>query len=485
VGLLRTAIFRRYWLAQTVSLVGDEVTFLALPVFAALTLGATPAQMGYLTAAALLPHLLFSLVAGHLVGRYRHKRRVMIAADLGRAVLLAVIPVLWWAEVLTIQQLWLIAAGTGTCAVLFDVAHSSVFASIVDRPDYVRAHTLVNGSRAAAGVAGPSAGGLLVQVLTAPVALLADVVSYLASAFLMARTPVTATDVGTHDAHDDRHDCDDRAPVGMGAGLRLVFASPVLRPQLLATTTLNLFNYVFGALFVLYATTELGLSPGTLGLALGIGATGGLAGALITGPCVRRFGIGPTFAAGMLLFPGPLLLVPLTELASGPLRVVMIAGAEFLSSVGVMLVDIPGGAISTAAAPASMLSLVQGMRRTVNYGIRPIGAVLGGWLGTLAGLQPAIWVGAAGGLTGFVWVLCSPLARMRDLPEPPDLPPSRERAGGPPAGPGTGWSDDVQPATRLSGTQTAPDWRFAVPASPAVRPLVIAIDGPSGSGTHG
>ena len=405
VRLLRQAAFRRYWSAQTVSLFGDQVSALALPLLAVLTTGAGPAQMGYLTAAALVPNLLFSVIAGAWVDRYPYKRRVMIAADLGRALLLTAVPVLWWTHALTLPQLYVVAFAVGTLAVFFEVAHSSLFVALVARSDYIEANTLLNGARAMSSVAGPSVGGVLVQVLGAPVAVLADVSSYLASALLLVRT----------DAGEYRPAVRQRG-LGIAAGLRFLARSATLRSMLLASTTLNLFNYMFAALFVLYVTTELGVSAGTLGVVIGAGAVGGLLGAAVTGRLTRRFGIGATLLASFVVFPAPLILVPL---AAGPRPVVlaMLFAAEFGSAAGVMMLDITVGAVQTAATPESMLARVQGAKRTVNYGIRPIGALLGGVLGATMGMRPALWIATVGALAGVAWIIFSPLPSLRDLPQ--------------------------------------------------------------------
>ena len=403
--LLRQAAFRRYWSAQTVSLFGDQVSTLAIPLLAVLTTNAGPAQMGYLTAAALAPSLLFSVLAGGWVDRRPHKRRVMIAADLGRALLLTAVPVLWWTHVLALPQLYVVAFAVGTLAVFFEVAHSSLFVALVARGDYIEANTLLNGARAMSSVAGPSVGGTLVQVLGAPVAVLADVSSYLASALLLTRV----------DAAEYRPAARKRG-LGGAAGLRYVARSATLRPSLLGAATLNLFNYMFDALFVLYATTKLGVGAGTLGAVIGVGAVGGLLGAAVTGRLTRRFGVGATLLASFIAFPAPLILVPL---AAGPRPVVlaMLVAAEFGAAAGVMMLDITAGAVQTAATPESMLARVQGARRTVNYGIRPIGALLGGALGATLGLRPALWIATVGALTGALWIVFSPLPSLRDLPQ--------------------------------------------------------------------
>jgi MFS family permease len=398
--LLRRAAFRRYWSAQTVSMFGDQITLLAMPLLAVLAIGAGPAEMGYLTAAELVPNLLFSLPAGAWVDRFPHKRRLMILADLGRAALLLAVPLLWWAGGLTLPVLYAVAFATGTLSVLFEVAHSSLFADLVSRPDYVRANSLVNGSRAMSFVAGPSLGGLLVQVFTAPFALVVDAVTFVASAGFLSRMRV-----------GERPVVREESAGGMAAGMRFVLRSPILRPILLGASTLNLFNYIFAALFVLYATKHLHIAPGTLGLILGSGAVGGLIGAVVSGRIVRWAGIGPALILGMVVFPAPLILVPL---AHGP---VLLFVAEMVSALGVMLLDIAAGSLQTAATPHDRLSVVSGFKRTVNYGIRPVGAVLGGWLGTIIGVRPALWVATIGALLGVVWVLLSPLRTMRDLPE--------------------------------------------------------------------
>ncbi len=408
-SLLRARMFRHYWSAHAVSLVGEEITLIALPLLAVLTVGAGPAEMGYLTAASLIPHLLFSLFAGAWVDRRAIKRHIMIVADLGRATLLAAVPVLAIAGALELWHLYVIAFAAGTLTVFFDVANSSLFASVVRREDYIAANSLVNGARAMAFVAGPSAGGLLVQVLTAPFALIADAVSYLTSALLLSRI---RPDEGAAVPHAEER-------TGVASGLVYIARSAILRPILLGVTVLNLFNYVFHALFILYATTALGLSPGGLGLLIGLASTGGLLGAAVTGWLTRRFGVGPVAVAGYVLFPLPLVLIPL---ASGgqPVIVTLVFVAEFLSGFGVMLLDIAVGSLQTAATSQRRLSLVSGARRTVNYGVRPIGALLGGLLGETIGVRPTLWIATVGAVLGALFVIFSPIPGIRELPDQPD-----------------------------------------------------------------
>jgi MFS family permease len=403
-SLLREPVFRRYWSAHTISLFGDQISLLALPLVAVLALDASAAQMGYLTAAGWTPYLLFALHAGAWVDRRGKRRWTMIAADLGRAVVLLSVPIAYAADVLTLPHIYAVALGVGTLSVLFGVADTSLFVSIVPRERYVEANSLLHGSRAFSFVGGPSVGGVLVQVLTAPVALVADAFSYLASAALLGR-------ISPREVPSD--------PEGGGVldGLRYIASSPVMRTSLLATATVNFFNFVFWALFVLYATRALGVSPGTLGLVLGAGAVGGLVGSVVTTPLSRRIGIGPAFVVGCVVFPAPLLLVPLAG-GSDPLVLALLFLAEFGSGLGVMILDISAGSIFAAVIPHRLRSRVSGAYTFANYGVRVVGSLAGGALGSAVGLRPTLWIATAGALAGVLWLLPGPVPRLRVLPEP-------------------------------------------------------------------
>jgi MFS family permease len=407
VNLLRHREFRLFWSGQTISLVGDQITLLALPLTAVLLLDASAAQMGYLGAAALMPHLLFSLPAGVWLERVAGRRRIMIAADIGRALLLASVPLAYAFDSVTFAQLYGVAFATGCLAVLFDISYSTLYVSVVEREKYLEANSLLNGSRSLSYVAGPSLGGLLVQVLNAPLALLADAVSFLGSALLLGLMRAPEPAVEPQESHIREQ---------VAAGLRFIFGNSFFRPSLAATATLNFFNLAFGALFILYATRELGVRPGTLGLVLGAGAVGGVLGAVVAGRLGRRIGLGPAFIVGQILFPLPLLLVPLAS-GSMPVVLAMLFAAEFFSGLGVMILDINAGAIITALTPHALRSRSTGAFRFVNYGIRPLGSLAGGGLGAALGLRPALWITTVGALAGVLWLIPSPVPRLRDLPE--------------------------------------------------------------------
>lgn len=406
--LLAERGFRRYWTGQTVSLFGDEVSVIALPLTGVLVMRASPAQMGYLMAAWLAPSLLFSLHTGTLVDRYGHRRHLMIAADLGRAALMVSVPVAYAAGGLTIVQLYSVAFGVGTLSVLFDVSDATLFVALVPARQYLDGSSLLNGSRALASISGPSIGGALVEALAAPLALAADAVSYLVSALCLFRIRPAEPAAAPQENG------------ALTAGVRFVAGSRVLRAALGATATINFFNYMFAALFVLYATTSLHVPPGLLGAVLGAGAVGGLLGSVVTGRVAARIGVGWAFTLGCVGFPAPLLLVPVAGGGRDTVLVLLFL-AEFASGACVMMLDITVWSIFAAVIPDALRARVSGAYRAVNYGARPLGSLTAGGLGTAIGLRPTLWIAITGALTGVLWLLPSPIPRMRTLPAADEL----------------------------------------------------------------
>ncbi len=399
-GLLRDRVFRRYWGASTISMFGDQISGVALPLAAVLALHAGAAQMGYLTALEWLPSLLFGLPAGAWVDRRGRRRRTMIAADLGRAALFATIPVAYALHALTLAQLLAVTFAAGTLSIVFNVSDGTLFVSIVAEDQYVDGQSLIYGSRALSFVGGPSVGGVLVQVLSAPVAIVADALSFLGSAFFLSRiSPAEPA-------------ADASGSGSMLAGARFIGRSAVVRASLMAVAVINFFNLMFSALYLLYAVRVLHLRPGLVGVLLGAAAFGGVLGALVTKRVAGRIGAGWAYTAGCLLFTAPLVLWPL---AHGGRWVVlgMLFAAEFVSGLGVMMLDISIGAIFAAVIPDTLRARVTGAFQAVNYGTRPLGALLGGLLGSAAGLRPALWVATLGGVAGAALVLATALPRYR------------------------------------------------------------------------
>jgi MFS family permease len=396
--------FRRYFIGQSISMVGDQVSLIALPLTAVLALHATPAQIGALLTVALIPNLIFSLHAGVWVDRRGRRREVMIATDIGRGLVIATVPVAYAFGHLTWAQLYVVGFLSGTLSVFFFVAYGAFFQVVVPREDYVAANSLIHGSRAFSFLAGTSLGGVLVQLLRGPYALALDAVSFIFSAIFLGRIDAEEPPGAPHEAG------------GLMSGVRWIRNNAVMRAALLGVATLNLFNFMFFALFMLYATRDLGVRPATLGIVLGAASIGTLAGSFVTARISRRFGVGPTFVVGCFLFPAPLILIPA---AGGPYWFVLalLFVSEFLSGVGLMLLDIMAGSIMAGTVPTALRSRVSGAFMVVNYGVRPLGTTLGGLLGTLIGVRSTLWIATVGALLGLAFLIPSPIPKLRDVPE--------------------------------------------------------------------
>ena len=374
-------------------------------------LHASANQVALLTALVWTPNLL-GLFLGAWVDHRPAKRRLMLLADVIRAAVLLSLPIAYALDTVTLGQLYAVAVLTGTAAVVFNTAYSSFFAHLVPPESYVEANSKLSASRSVSFIAGPAVGGGLVQALTAPVAVIADALSFVASAILVSRTRVDEPAVPT-------------AMSGPSLlrrareGLTFVIHEPVMRAGLLCATTVNFFTFLSGTgLLVLFADRVLQLSPGAIGLAFGVGATGGLLGAVASPAIARRIGIGRSIVAGAVLFPAPFALI---AAATGPAwtRLGTLGAAEFLSAFGVMLFDVNLNSLQTSVVPDGLRSRVAGAYSTVNYGVRPLGALIGGELATLAGLRVTLTVAAVGGAMSALWLLASPIPGKRELGRTP------------------------------------------------------------------
>ena len=404
-GLLRrNPNFRHYFFGQSVSLLGDQISTIALPLTAVLALHASAGEMGAVTTAYLLPNLLLSLHAGVWVDRSGRRRAVMLAADVARALLTATIPIAFAFGHLSWTQLYAVSFLLGCASVFFYVSYGGFFQTIVERADYVEANTLLHGSRGFSFLAGTSLGGVLVQLLRGPYALALDAASFVWSALFLRRIDVPDPPGATRESG------------GIGVGLRWIRHNPVIRAELLGVATINLFNFVFFALFLLYATRYLRVAPAAIGVVLGVAAAGTLVASALTGRIARRIGVGPAFLIGCFLFPAPLLLVPA---ARGPhwLVIAFLFSAEFISGFGLMWLDILAGVLQGALIPPLLRSRVSGAFMVVNYGVRPLGTSVAGVLGTTIGVHNTIWIGAGGALLGMAFLLPSPIRHIHDVPE--------------------------------------------------------------------
>jgi predicted MFS family arabinose efflux permease len=328
----------------------------------------------------------------------------MLATDVARGLITITIPVAYALGHLTWMHLYVAAFLLGSLSVVFYVAYGGVFQSIVDREDYVQANALLHGTRGASFLFGTSLGGVLVQLLRGPYALAVDAVSFLWSALFLGRIDAAEPPGAPRESG------------GLLSGLRWIRDNAIIRAELLGVATINLFNFMYFALLMLYLTRALGLRAGTIGVVLGVAAVGTLGTSAVTGRISRRIGVGPAFLVGCFLFPAPLILVPA---AGGPhwLVIAMLFTAELLSGVGLMLLDILAGSIMAGIVPPQMRSRVSGAFMVVNYGVRPLGTTLGGILGATLGVHPTLWIATIGALAGMLFLLPSPLRTMRDVPD--------------------------------------------------------------------
>jgi len=403
VPLHRQPLFVRYWTARTVSMFGDQVSALAIPLAAVLVLHASAFEVGLLTAMAWLPELLFALPAGVWVDSRGQRRRVMVVTDLLRAAVLLTLPLAWWLAELTIWHLLAVTFTVGALTVFFDLSGTNFFVALVQRRQYVEAQSRLSTSRSTSFIAGPSIAGFLVQVLGAPMALVADACSFVVSALLLRKTDVAEPHVEPATEPAFRR---------LGAAFRHLFGDKLLRASLFCTATINFFNFVLLAIFVLFASRTLGLGAGTIGIVLGVGAFGGLFGALVAPRIGRALGTGRAVMAGAVLFPGALALIPLAH-GSHALSGGMLLTAEFFASVGVMVFDINQNALLALHIPDALRSRIVAAYRFVNYGTRPIGALLGGILGSTIGIRETLWFAVAGGMVGVLFLVGSPMVHVR------------------------------------------------------------------------
>ncbi len=407
-NLWRHGDFLKLWAGQTVSQFGSQITVLALPLAAALTLHAGAANMGFLAAASTAPFLLVGLFAGVWVDR-RRRRPILIVADAARFALLSLIPILALLDALTLAALYVIAFLVGILTVFFEVAYQSFLPAVVGRAHLVDGNGKLETTRSAAQIAGPSAAGALVQLVTAPVAIAVDALSFLVSVLFLGliRTP---------EPPPARPAARRRVWPEIGEGLRAVMDDPMLRATMGSAGTVNIFGSMLFAVYVLYAL-RIGIGAGLLGATFAVGNVGYLCGAFLTRPITRRFGTGPTIVAGLIVMAVCGLLVPL---AGGPLAVSVLClmVAQFARGFGGTLFNINNVSLRQAITPDRLLGRVNATSRFVGTGALTIGSLAGGTLGAVFGLRPTLAIGAVGGLFAVIWVLRSPVRTLRTPPAP-------------------------------------------------------------------
>ncbi|XXT14518.1 MFS transporter [Sorangium sp. So ce429] len=408
-GLSRNPDFLRLWAAQAVSALGSRVSRTALPVIAILSLGADAAALSVLSALSTAPGVLVGLFAGGLVDRSR-KRPLLIGADLVRAALILSVPIAAWAGGLGTLQLYGVAALVGMATSLFQIADNAYLPALVGQDHLVEANARLEGTEAAAEIAGPGAAGILIQLLTAPVTMVADALSYLWSAALLGRIrsveapalPDAGAGVEGPSLLED-----------LRVGLRHGFGHPVVGATFLALGVQAFFSGgVFLTLYMLYLLEHLRLSPAAAGLIISAGGVGALGGSVIAGWLGRRVGAGPAMILSLAAAQGGVVLIPLAahlgQLAVPALVVHQLVGDGFMVAFMIHAVS-----ARQSMLPLNVLGRVNATLHVLTGALLPAGALAAGWLAGRIGVEAAVWVGVLGGLAAPLLLLRPAIWRLR------------------------------------------------------------------------
>jgi MFS family permease len=404
-GLWRHADFMRLWSAAGVSAVGSQVTLLALPLTAILVLHASAFEVAAISTAVTLPNLL-GIVAGVWLDRVR-RRRVMIAADFGRAAVLASVPVAYAFGVVDLPQLYAVALVSGALTVFFEIASQAYLPVIVRRQQLVEANAKLQGATVAAQSAGPGIGGALVTLVSAPVAILADAVSFLVSGLLIA---------SISSGYELPQEPSPRATTrrsGLREGARYVFSDPYLRPLLLSHSLANLALGLLWAIVIVYAVRVLGLSAATIGVILSTGHIGGFAGAVFARRIAERVGVGPVVVGAFFLFgPATLLLASATRHTA----IIFVGLGWILESFARSLYGVSATSLRQALVPDRLQARVSGVTATTGTSAFPLGTLIGGALAATFGIREAMVVAATVSFVPFLPVIASPVRSLHELP---------------------------------------------------------------------
>lgn len=405
-GLWLRPGFFKFFAAETVSGFGSQVTVVALPLLAALTLDASPGQMGLLSAASTAPFLVIGLFVGVWVDRVR-RTPLLISADLARAALLAVIPAAWIAGWLSMGLLYAVALGAGSLTVIFEVAALSLLPTLVGRNNLVEGNGKLEASRSLAQIGGPGLAGWLVGLFGAPLAVLLDAASFVVSAAFLTRLRVS------EQRPTARPDEPRRVIREAVEGLRVVFSHSLLRPLALCSATFNFSGFVFLSVYVLYMTEDLGLGPAAVGLVFALGGVGALLGAFAAGPVARGLGQGPAMSVAMVLQGLSGMTIPLA-VAVPAIALPMVLAAEFVQWVFLVIFRVGEVSARQKVTPEHLLGRVNATQRFMVYGAIPLGGLLGGFLGEVIGVPLTLVVGMVGMLLSSLWLVLSPVRAMRD-----------------------------------------------------------------------
>lgn len=393
---------------ETVAAVGVEIAQVAIPIIAVTYLVASEFEIGVLGMAEGIAFLLLSLPIGAWVDRVS-RRRVMIGANIVRALAMATIPILWFAGVLDVPQLMAVALVISAAAVFFDTAYMSIVPALVDRDQLGDANSRLQISAETARAVGPGLGGLLAKAISAAWLPLAATFGYLVSAIAIWRIP---TDEPPPRPHDSKFLTEIRE------GISFVFKNQFIRPVVLATTTSNLFGTIAYTMIPVLLLRELGLGPAAYGLMLTISSIGGIFGAFTAPWWARKFGEGHSIVVTYIYASLPMFLMASVFLMPRTAAIVAVAIASFWGVSGIVAFNVVQVSMRQKQSPPRMLARMTASIRTLIWGVGPLGALLSGIIATQWGLPSAFWIGAAGEALGVLFLVFSPLWLMRKVPDP-------------------------------------------------------------------
>jgi MFS family permease len=408
-GLWNHRDFLKLWTGQSISEFGSQVSQLAIPWLAAVGLHASPFEFSLLGVLGFLPFILFALPAGVWVDRLS-RRQILIVGDASRAVLLALIPLLWATHTLQMWHLLVIQFVIGVFTVFFDVAYQSYLPALVDREHLVEGNSKLQLTVSVAQVAGPSASGGFIAAITAPYAILVDAASFVVSTVFMVRMR-HREDVQKRTAHAPRS----KMWPDVKEGLRWVLGHPWLRAVAMCTGTSNFFSSLIFAIFLLYAVRDLHLSAAEIGFVFAVGSAGSILGALVVNRMQKRIGVGPTIAGTAVAFSLGGLAYPLAPKAF-PLPLLMLGNVLF--GFGAVAYNITQVSLRQAITPERLQGRMNAAMRWIVWGTIPLGSLAGGTLASAYSLKTALWVGAIGELFTFLPVMLGSVRSIREMPEP-------------------------------------------------------------------
>jgi MFS family permease len=406
-SLTRNPEFLKLWAGQTISVFGSQITNLALPLTAVLVLNASSSQMGVLNALGILPFILVGLFAGVWADRVR-RRPILMAADFGRFLLLGSIPLAALGGFLTIPYLYIAIFLIGIMTVFFDVSYQAFLPSLVGREQLVEGNSKLEVSNSAAAILGPGLAGVLVQTLTAPIAIFFDALSFLVSALSLRL-------LRSEEAAPERHSDQENVLREIREGLGVVFGSRLLWSIAGCTATSNLFGSMLRAIFILYLTRELHVEPAVQGIIFAAGAPGALLAALVGTRVTKRLGLGVSIIASIFLGMASSLLVIFASDASLGTAVILVI-MFFLGSFSFVLYNINQVSLRQVITPDRLLGRMNSSMRFLVWGTIPLGSLIGGFLGDAIGLRSTIILATVLGLSAFLWVLFSPVRTLKEIP---------------------------------------------------------------------